>query len=561
MSQSLFITLVFLAVFAPVLIFSLVALFASGDPDAAIANESEEHFLLADRKINIGDYVNSSTGYMIQVSTTFYFVFWGYNYGFSNILYMISWALGILWFSLWARRLVEVRLLFTTIPSLISDEQHSYLQKWASIATILSFAGVFYVEGYFTADLISVIASSSADSNKNSSEWWAVFSIVVISVTLYSLLGGMRKVVDTDTWQLSFAYIGLGVVFSVLLHKTYQVSVSTGIVLSVICLLIYAILLLQDRALMEGKVKKYSILLSFISILGVTAVGMRADAFSLLSVSDINIPGLFHQVSEPWGVVTLFGFALLNIFWQFADSSNFQRIASLQLQGDEHDAERALKKAIRSLAIVSPLTWGLGIILGMLIRSAQISVNGIGSEYQGLVDFLRSEALTGSPIGLVALAGLVVGLVSIMMSTADSSLIAALQSYFVDLRKRGSFNQLHVTAFTLCFVLIVFALAYIHNNYASASILTIMAGAYSAIIVLAPLTLLRLMHFSIPSGVGSFAIIGGLIATGAATFGPIGGLPFNVQLVLPIFSGLGVSIAILCFAIPHMKREKNSVKQ
>jgi hypothetical protein len=203
----------------------------------------------------------------------------------------------------------------------------------AAIATIVSFIGVFYVESYFTTDFITNIASINSNSEGSGIIWWIIFSSLTVLVLLYSISGGLRKVIVTDTWQLAGAYFGLALVFAYLLQETFRADVTTGLILSVLCLTIYFTLLVCGRNTNEGLVKPGALIVGIAIFVFIIVNGFTN--YSSSSSSSINIYGLFKQVSEPWGWVTLLGFTLLNIAWQFCDNSNFQRIGALSLPDDK----------------------------------------------------------------------------------------------------------------------------------------------------------------------------------------------------------------------------------
>lgn len=549
MTDSVLLTLVFGSVSLPVLVFLLVALLTNPTGSDADAEE----YLIADGEASGGDFINSSTGYMIQVSTTFYFIYWGYNYGLSNIFYVLSWSLGIMLFSLFVGQLYSNRKLINSIPSFLGRNTSRYIRPLSAIAAIISFGCVFYVEAFFTSDLISGFGNPDGSSESFTPQWWATFLIIVIVVALYSALGGLKKVIATDVWQLSIAYLGFSVVFAYLIVQSFETSSSTAWLLSGLSIAIYLAFLITDKNLRDGKVKLISILLS----LAILFTAMLSGAYFGEGVdNDLLIDGVFKQVTEPWGWFTLSGFVLLNGLWQFADSSNFQRISAINLSDKKEVGVLELRKLIRKLAIISPLTWGLGIILGMLIKSAMIPVTGAGLEYQGLIAHLQLEAASGNVFSILVIISLIAGLVSIMMSTCDSAIIAATLNFSTDIRKSSTFTFTGASIFALAVVIFVLLLAVFHSyRSANTSILTVMAGAYSAIIVLAPITIQRLCGYVANPLVVSVAIVFGVVGAFVATFGPIGSLPFNVQLVLPIFVAVGISSAVILLGMPFSKKD------
>lgn len=537
MTNETYLGLILLATFSPIVLFGLVALLAT--PPAQSSASFEDEYMLAGRGIKSSDFVNSATGYMLQVSTTFYFIYWGYNYGFSNTFYLLSWAIGIALFASFAPRLLEFRIKHKSLPQFLSDGERNKGRSLAAIATVASFIGVFYVESYFTANFITNIASANTVTEGNAVVWWVIFSSLTILVLLYSISGGLRKVIVTDTWQLAGAYFGLAIVFAYLLQVTLRVDVTTGIILSILCLIIYLSLLVAGRNTNEGVIKPGALIVGVVIFVFLTIKGITS--YSSTS-SSINIYGLFKQVSEPWGWVTLLGFTVINIAWQFCDNSNYQRIGALSLPDDKQKAEKELKRSIQQLIIVSPLTWGLGIVFGMLIRSAAISVSAPGSEYQAIVDLLKQDALSGSFLAIGVLFALIASLISIMMSTCDTALIAAVQVAHKDLQKKFTLNKWFLAITALLFISLVAGLAFVHKITGNTSILTVMAGVYSAILVLFPISLSVMLSRKVTQLQTVAAISLGLAANFYATFLAPSGIPFNVAIVLPIFAGLGGSL-------------------
>ena len=482
MTNDGYLLLVLLSIFVPIVLFGLVALMSK---PASSKSSFEDEFMLAGRDVNKADFINSATGYMLQVSTTFYYIYWGYNYGFSNIFYLASWAIGIVLFAMFAPELVQFRNKFKSLPEFLSGGDRSSARIVTAIATVISFIGVFYVESYFTTDFITNIATPNTEFSGATNVWWVIFSSLTLLVLLYSSSGGLRKVIVTDTWQLAGAYLGLSVVFSYLLNKSFQVDVLTSTILAVLCIIIYLALLYAGRNTNEGIIKPGSLIFGTVILLFIAVKGISSSSASTESV---NIYGMLKQVSEPWGWVTLLGFTVINIVWQFCDNSNFQRIGALKLPDKTSVAEIDLKRSIRKLIIVSPLTWGLGIIFGMLIKSAAITVAAPGSEYQALVSLLKHEALGGSIMAMIVIFGLITSLISIMMSTCDTALVAAIQVIHKDLQKKLELNRLFLTSAALFTILMVGVIAFVHKATGNASILKVMAGVYSVILVLFPIS-------------------------------------------------------------------------
>ncbi|MGA7794939.1 MAG: hypothetical protein WCA19_18015, partial [Candidatus Acidiferrales bacterium] len=323
--------------FIPVAVFSVVAVFARPVEDPANPTAALDDYLVSNRDMKQWDYVNSSAAYMLQVSTTFYFVFWGYNYGLSNIWYLVSWALGLFLFSQFAPTLISIRKKYETLPSFLAGGRFNTLRYVSAGITIISFLAIFYVESYFCVDFVSILANPHSN-DANVTAWWVFFVILTLLTVLYSLFGGMRRVVITDRWQLSFAYTCIALLFAYLIPKSFATSPISAICVSSLMLGLFGALMLCNRGLQNRLVVRLSIFGSFCILAVTTILSFRMPVS--LSLSDLRIPGPFQQVSEDWGWVTLLGFTLVNLLWQFCDNSNYQRIASLDLAENPTEAAK-----------------------------------------------------------------------------------------------------------------------------------------------------------------------------------------------------------------------------
>jgi len=544
LNHSLYSVLFLSFFFVPLAVFSVVAVFARPleEPSGSVARLDD--YLISGRDMQQWDYINSSAAYMLQVSTTFYFVFWGYNYGLSNIWYLVSWAIGILLFSKFAPALLTIRSTYETLPSFLAGGKFGALRYTAAGITIASFLAIYYVESYFSVDFISTLANPSA-SEPNASVWWVFFVVLTGLTVLYSLFGGMRRVILTDRWQLSFAYLCIAIIFSYLIPKSFSTSPVSAIYVSLLMLGLFAALIWMNQGIQNRLVIKISLLLSFLIILFTAMVSFQAPP-SFFDFAQVQIAGPFRQVSEPWGWFTLLGFTILNLLWQFCDNSNYQRIASLELPEDRGEAVKKLRTLISRLIVVSPLTWGLGIILGISIRTAGITTSGVGQEYLGLLSSIKQAALAGEMSALIAVLALSAALTSIMMETVDGALIAFAQCFMRDVVRETELRTSRLIALCAGSFLLVLTFAIVHKTFATASILTVMAGAYSAMVVLAVPAILKMLGRQIGDRFVIAGVIFGFCLTWIAIFGPFDAMPWNVKLVLPLYAGpIGTSLVIL----------------
>ncbi len=372
--------------FVPIAIFSVVALFARApvQPTGPRRSTDLEEYLISSRDVSQADFVNSTAAYMLQVSTTFYFIFWGYNYGFSNIWYLCSWGLGIFIFSRFAPRLIKVGDLHETLPSFLAGSRFNSLRYVSSLVTMVAFLAMFYVESYFCVDYIATL-SNPASSQPTNLIWWFFFLTLTLLTIAYSIFGGMRRVVITDRWQISFAYACISIIFAYLIPQSFSVSPLSASTLAAMMIALFAVLIWMNRGNRNRPLVQGALVFGLAVLVLVTlAYGHRPN---LGGSEPFLIAGPFRQIGEKWGWVAILGFTIVNLLWQFCDNSNYQRIASLQANPVPEERARDLQKLISRLIVVSPLTWGLGILLGIAIRTAGVPVPASGSEYIGLLLF------------------------------------------------------------------------------------------------------------------------------------------------------------------------------
>lgn len=540
----------FAATFFPIIFFSVVAILqgsreSRSDGQLEVSNElSTDDYLIANRQANEGTFVNSSTAYMLQVSTTFYFVYWGYNYGLSNIWYIVAWAAGIIYFSSFAEKLYELRKDYETLPSFISNGSQSKLRSIASLTSMFAFLGVFYVEAFFTADFVNLL-SSKAEATSGSAYWWFIFIFISILTLLYSSLGGIRKVFATDQYQLAFSYFGFACIFAYLISMTLERSWVDGLLIAGLVVSAYALLAFSELKYKEGSMK-FIFILASIALIVMAAVNTLSH-HGFVSGS-VTIQHIFKQVLEPWGAVTLLGFTILNVLWQFCDNSNFQRIASLELPETREQAVAKIKRNIRALYLVSPITWGMGILLGMAIRSSGFVPDAVGSEYLGTLSFLRDNALNGDIYALMAVCALSIALISIMMSTADTAFVSFMHTYIRDLSRGKSISVGYLFTFALAALLAIIGLGIVQQQFSTTNIFRVMAGAYSWLVVLSIPMIFKMKGLNFSDHTLITAVICGLLGSIAATFGTFPQIHINALLVLPIFAGVGGVLLIFLLA-------------
>jgi len=275
----------------------------------------------------------------------------------------------------------------------------------------------------------------------------------------YTVVGGLRKVYVTDSIQLGVSYLGFAVAIAYLLPSAFGASGGDGLIVSLLAAAVYGILLVEELRREPGGVKSVFLILSVLLLSGSVLYSLQGPATGWF---ESNVPGPWTQLSEDYGWVTLLGFTLLNLLWQFCDSSGFQRIRSLSITPD--DAEQStetIRKSVRATILTSPVTWGLGILLGIAVKAAGIVPSGGESEYVAFIHALHERE---SVLATLALGAVAASIAAIMLSTVDSSLISALQLAMSDIFRVSSLHRPLLALAGAAVVLLLLGFAFLHRQ-------------------------------------------------------------------------------------------------
>jgi len=530
-----------LAIFLPAMFFIYLGLSkVSSTTDKAL-------FYCLSGQATSSDYTQSTVAYMLQTATTFYFIYWGYNYGMANFFYIVSWLLGIL---LLMRFSKSFTLLFknkyTTLAQFINGEKLNALKPLVTFVSILGFSAIIYVETYYASMFGSEVVTSSF--NEGIIDIWWIFLITFLLVSfLYSVYGGMEKVYYTDKLQLGVAYLGFCMVFSYLINISFINNPKSALLVAIMIVFMLVFLVIEDiKHRYFGFKFKLLTIGSFIFCISAIN-GMLSADFSVSS--DIGIPGPFTQLQESYGWVTLLGFTILNLGWQFCDNSNYQRIASIKSNITDSEINKSIRKAIRSTLFSSPLTWAFGIFLGMLIRVSGIEVSEVGSEAVSFISSSHLLASQGEIFPLVGLVGFAISISSIMLSTVDTSVLSIMQMWECDLVNREKTKVWYRLLISGSLFLIVLLFAYIQKSLGEKYILVIVNGAYAQLFALSLPAIVRLIKLKVSTVEMFLSVLLGTILTWLAVLAAPLSTDYNILLVLPTLACLVGSILPLSYRI------------
>lgn len=536
------------SIILPMIVFGLMAFYKMPFEKKELNDEEKlAEFLYTSGQSAPSDFSKSTVAYMLQIYVTFYFIYWGYNYGLSNIFYLLGWGFGIFLFVRFSPKIIMSAMQSETLPNILS-KGYKEIRTIFGVMTAIYFAGMLYLETYFASDFIN--EAVQADGEKIVS-WWMFFGFLLFFVLIYSSWGGMRKVFLTDRYQLATAYGAFAVILAYLLTKSFAINGTDGFLFAVLCISLYAFLVYRD---LQTSIFLYSLVVLVGSLFLLLLVSVNG-ILKTPSYSSLTIGGPLEQLLEPGGWITLFGFTILNLLWQFSDASNYQRLCSISssYKSDE-EIRKILKVYFYPIIFVSPVTWGIGILIGIGTKTAGVTVPEIGSEYSALIGNMVSSIITeGNIFALLSIVALGIGVSSVMLSTADSSIMAFYQAIMKDFLIVKKWSSLRLVACSLVLALFVIGVAILVKSYKLSSIFTVVASFNAQILVAAPAVVLIICgRFSRKATVVSIVL--GSVAVWWATFFPpeflilessditINTRNQNILLVFPILVGLTAAI-------------------
>ena len=521
-------------------------------------NMSNVEFFLMNRAAKFDDYVDTTTAFSLQVAVTIYFIYWGYAYGWSNLFFIISWGIGFLLFALAAPRLAYFLDQHDTFFRFLMHGSRGF-KALACVLFGLSLIGLLYTELFFSSQLMQAILSAEVAVVPSANWFWISFLVLLVVVLFYASLGGMRKVVFTDKWQLAIAYLGAALLFAGLAPTVSAQGLYVFLwaylpVVALFALLAAAPTLVQwafgrwwnlkmDRP--SGPVG-VSAALSGIILLAVTLYFAYFAQWNAPSADGFPKP-IGTMLAAPWGIWPIIGFGVSNIIWQFSDYTAYHRLSLMNIH-DHAEMERAnrIKYAIFTTMLNSPLTWSLGIFAGMAIDASRLLPQADFGIFMAFSSLLVEQAAAGSLAMTFALVGLCMFIVAVLLSTADSGFMSVGQIVVRDLLPFESGVLVRTMALWLI-GLVVFALALAHSIY-QLNVFNLLSSIYSWSLIFAPVAVWRLFRADFHAGVAMAALVVGAGLGAIGSFNPLE-LPVLVALVFPTLVAVGATTLIILVGI------------
>lgn len=532
-----------------------------------------DQFFLSKSEHDSDQFAASQISYALQMATVYPF----FIFAFSGTWWLALWntifyAVGIvLLYALLPRFMTEHSELVgssKTIHAFIGNLHNTpRLRQFTALMSIIGFTGLASFEIVWGARILRVLF------NGNSSIYYLAIAILAFYLILYLWLGGQRGTINTGQIQLVVAYVGihLAVAWLVLQPAVLLSKMDAGIMATLILLNGFVMLFYRLQLMRNPQISKTTRVLNIFTIASLTcmllAILAMPQFFSLNSLSwkaiDYSSSGFWWQLSS---------FALLPLFFQFVDMTNWQRMASLTGQDNRMLLAR-VHKGLTQYLIESPLSWFLPVLLG-LGAVLLIGANLQGDPWDGFVNkIIATPGILGTLLSIF----FVCGIGAVFLSTADGLLSAIGYSYTYDFHKRTR-NMVDRTktsgwkpddvkyvvgtgrvamAIFLAIVICIFVTADIFSNKGD-TILGIFLAFFSPMVSFAPALLIPAITGRVTSGIVAWAAIG---------FGAMAGI---VTGIISVFEGgiwqwlstdvafaVSWSIYLLGFAFYRRKTMKN----
>jgi Na+/proline symporter len=482
-------------------------------------------FFLSQNAHDESQFAASQIAYALQMATIYPF----FLFAFTGAWWIAAWntlfyAIGII-------------LLYAVLPRFMSGHCaivgssrtiHAFianlhdtprLRQFTAGMSIVGFTGLTAFELVWGARILRVLFGG------NSSIYYLAIVILTFYLVLYLWLGGQRGTINTGQFQLVIAYVGLhaAVAWALLRPEVVVAKMDAPILLPIIVVIGILMLGWRLRWLRLGlectKIEKALALIT-VSSLVVMLVAICSKS-GVLTPASFTCKGVARSTEFWW---QLSAFALLPLFFQFVDMTNWQRMASLA-SADQIGLLRHVRNGLWRYLLESPLSWLLPVILGLC--AMQI----LGGKVQGDPwDAFVGSAIASTGVINGAVATLIIaGVAAIFLSTADGLLSAIGYSYAydVDKRARNMLDRQDTTewkakdvsyvigrgraamAIFLLAIVLIFLCADIAGN-SGETILGVFLAFFTPMVAFAPAILIPALTGRVASArVATFAIVGG----------------------------------------------------
>jgi hypothetical protein len=385
-------------------------------------------YFLARHRYGGEEFAAAQIAYQLQMSTVYPFVLWAATGDWilavwNTLFYLLGIALFVLLIGRFRRNTLNLVESSHSVHALVGNLHRSIgLRRLTALMSVLAFAGLAVFEIVWGATAFKVLFGGS------SAIYYLAIAVLTVYLIVYFWVGGQGATIRTDQYQLLLGYIGLHALVAWCISRpTVNPSkLAAPFLVTWTIILTCAMLVWRLAAWRPGGRAQYLRVLNIITLVSVATmlavlVYRSAGSWGYM----ITIPRV--TPTDPhayrWQLATL---ALLPLFFQFVDMTNWQRIASLKNTSD-------LRKGLIQYLLESPLSWLLPVLIGMCLPSI------LGAEFKGdaWVELLTRVCADHSLFGIFLASIIVVAVIAIFMSTAESLISAIGYAYAYDLNQRS----------------------------------------------------------------------------------------------------------------------------
>lgn len=413
-------------------------------------------YFTARKEVGAAPVANASLAYTFQVTTLFPFLFWGIQgWVLPAIVNAVCLGIGIALFRSKLPRILELVNTYgqtKTLHGLLGTTFESKgVTKIAAGVTILGMLGVAVAEAYWGMQILTILVPADTP------EYYALVFGALFFVLAYLWYGGAWGSMQTDMWQLVFAYIGFSFTLVFCIVSCLSSSGTTtpemfivgilmaiGAVLSVLTRLKCGINPLSTMrpgsanttsgSVEDEQSKTERFIRSLLSLGTFVALIVLAVAFGVLafrSWSKGSFAPLINPGSEGW--IAIVALAWMPLAFQFVDMSQWQRLQALA--GTSEEIQSRARRSTSLFAIESPFSWLMCLALGTLVLVTVPEVATAPDKAGALSAFPRLLIESNNFWSIAAAFTFMVAVMAIMLSTIDSAILAAMYTFVGDIRE------------------------------------------------------------------------------------------------------------------------------
>lgn len=517
---------------------------------------SDEFFLMS-KTATIEQYNDTTVTYSLQVSVTIYFIYWGYAYGLSNIFFILSWFLGLFAFALAAPKLAAFVAETANRGSFFAflAGNSGWLRRFMGLLFATSLIGLLFTELYFTAQFVEALSlARQIHAPAPHLFFWISFVSLVVLVLWYCSLGGMRKVVETNTWQLAISYMGSAVFIAGLADSVRNGGAKAFYFVYFGMAALYLLMAIAPGLVAFFETRRFSLKklshITFWSLL--ISAGISLLPLLLLPAGSSGPPAIFPKpvgtmLTAPYGWAAVVGFGMINLVWQFSDYTAYHRLSLLEIPERETDRISKIKESIYATMLNSPLTWALGIFAGMAIDASNIVDTTDHDVFAKFVTAAAGLANKGDLWIQIALCGLAAFLANVMLSTVDTGFMSVVQIVVRDILQIELSQSARILVnVVIAVIMFIFAVLVVTFEI---RVLVFLNTTYSWGLVFGGLGIAVLFGRRIPSVLAFVALFAGAAIGTWGTSNPLG-LPELVALIFPSTAAIVVSSLVILLSMP-----------